>query len=297
MTSTLYNAAVTEVIKVQPALWIFRVKPEAGVPPYKPGQYTTLGLGLWEKCVEGNAPETLKPGEEKKVLRRAYSMSHPVVKQDGKLYREGELDFFEFYVALVLAGGGTPTPPRLTPRLFSLKKGDRLALGPKVTGHYYLENPGPQNQYFFFSTGTGEAPHNAMIWQLLSSGFQGGVVNCVCTRYRIDQAYRSIHEKLAKEHSNYKVIYLATREKDEPKLYCQDLIEQGLFEKKTGFCLDPANTHIYLCGNPSMIGRPETAEGKKIYPKPKGLIEILEGRGFTVHTSAHPGNIHFEAYW
>lgn len=292
-----YDATVTDIIEVQPALWIFRIKPDAGLPSCKPGQYTTIGLGYWEKCVEGNAPEILKPGEEKKLLRRAYSISHPVVKPDGKLYKEGEYDFFEFYVALVLIGGETPTPPRLTPRLFALKKGDRLSLGPKVTGHYHLEKPYAGNQYFFFSTGTGEAPHNAMVWQLLSGGFQGPIVNCVCTRYRIDQAYRTIHEKLAKEHPNYKVIYLATREKDEPKLYCQDLVEQGLFEKKTGYVFDSANTHVYLCGNPSMIGRPEVVDGKKIYPKPKGIIEILESRGFSIHSPTQSGNIHFEAYW
>jgi len=33
------------------------------------------------------------------------------------------------------------------------------------------------------------------------------------------------------------------------------------------------------------------------YPKPKGIIEILESRGFTIHTPARNGNIHFEAYW
>src|SRR3989338_6628697 len=119
-----YNATLRELKEIQPGLWIFRIQPDAGIPKFKPGQYTTLGMGMWEGCVEGNAPETLRPGDEKKLLRRAYSMSHPVLNpKTGKLYTPREIDFVEFYITLVLVGGTTPTPPRLTPRLFTLKPG------------------------------------------------------------------------------------------------------------------------------------------------------------------------------
>ena len=293
-----YNSTITEIFEVQKALWIFRVKPDKGLVPFKPGQYTTLGLGIWEPCVSGNGPETLKPGQEKQLLRRAYSVSHPVLNsKTGKLYQGDEINFYEFYVTLVLSDVSTATPPRLTPRIFALKKGDRLAFGPKMTGHYNLNNLGEGDQAVLFSTGTGEAPHNAMIWELLNRGDKAPIVSVVCTRYRADQAYRELHEKLEKQFSNYKVVYLATREKNEPKMYCQDLIQQGLFEKKTGISLESKKTHIYLCGNPSMIGRPEVKDGTKIYPKPEGIIEILEKKGFTMATPTQPGNIHFEAYW
>lgn len=295
--SKFYNAAVIEVFEIQKALWIFRVKPDKGLPSYRPGQYTTLGLGVWEKAVEGSGPEVLKPNQENQLLRRAYSVSHPILNDKGKLYDPKEIDFFEFYITLVVNDSGKPTPPRLTPRLFALKKGSRLAFGPKMTGHYTLEGIGPADQIIFFATGTGEAPHNAMIWELLGKNHKGPVVSVVCTRYRADQAYRGLHEKLAKQFSNYRVIYLATREKGEPKTYCQDLIAGGEFEKRTGVTLSPANTHVYLCGNPSMIGRPELVAEKKVYPKPAGIIEILEQKGFTVAGPAQKGNIHFEAYW
>lgn len=294
---TFYNAAVTEVFEIQKALWIFRVKPDKGLTAYQPGQYTTLGLGVWEKAVEGSGPETLKPNQEKQLLRRAYSVSHPILNPEGKLYDPKDIDFFEFYITLVVNTSGKPTPPRLTPRLFALQKGSRLAFGPKMTGHYTLEGIRSTDSIVFFATGTGEAPHNAMIWELLSKNHQGPIVSVVCTRYRADQAYRAMHEKLAKQFSSYHAIYLATREKDEPKIYCQDLINSGEFEKRTRVTLSPANTHVYLCGNPSMIGRPDLVDGKKVYPKPAGILSILEQKGFTVATPSQKGNIHFEAYW
>lgn len=294
-----YNATLTEVIPVQEELWILRVKPDGGVASYKQGQYTTLGLGIWEPCVEGNGPEILKPNQEKQLLRRAYSVSHPILNaKTGKLYTKQEIDFYEFYVTLVLSDPKISSSPRLTPRLFALKKGARLCCGPKWTGHYNLDGIGSQDQVVFFATGTGEAPHNAMIWELLTRGHAAPIVSVVCTRKRRDQAYRAMHEKVAKQFSNYQVIYLATREAEEPKLYCQDLIAQGLFEKKTGVKLDPINTHVFLCGNPSMIGRPEVKDNVKVYPAPSGIIEILENRGFTINTPTNKsGNIHFEAYW
>ncbi len=293
-----YNATVLDTTLVRQGLVILRIKPDAGMQPHQPGQYTTLGLGHWETSIAEAGPEEVKPEQLKKLLRRAYSMSHPILNpKTGALLGEGEVDFYEFYVSLITNTSGTPTSPRLTPRLFNLKKGDRLLFGPKVTGHYIVGEVQPTDQLLFFSTGTGEAPHNAMIWQLLTRGHRGPIVSVVCTRYRSDQAYRATHEKLAKLFPQYHVIYLATREKDEPKLYCQDLIQNGSLEKQTGIEINAKNTHVYLCGNPSMIGRPEVVEGKKIYPQPIGIIEILEKKGFSIHMPTQHGNIHFEAYW
>jgi ferredoxin--NADP+ reductase len=50
-----------------------------------------------------------------------------------------------------------------------------------------------------------------------------------------------------------------------------------------------------------MIGVPtkEPQTGALVYPQPRGVVEILEGRGFSAdhpHRSTR-GNIHFEEYW
>jgi ferredoxin--NADP+ reductase len=68
-----------------------------------------------------------------------------------------------------------------------------------------------------------------------------------------------------------------------------------------GSKLNPEKTHVYLCGNPAMIGAPfkHLETGVRTYPKPEGIIELLESRGFNAdlgHGHA-PGNIHFEEYW
>jgi len=116
-------------------------------------------------------------------------------------------------------------------------------------------------------------------------------------RFRRDQAYRETHEKLADQFSQYHVIHIATREADEPKLHCQDVIQKNIIQERTHLELDPKITDIYLCGNPAMIGRPKTKEEMKVYPQPTGIVEILEKKGFIMSTPRQPGNIHFEAYW
>ena len=64
-----------------------------------------------------------------------------------------------------------------------------------------------------------------------------------------------------------------------------------------GFDLDQARTHVYLCGNAAMVGRPRLQGGERLYPQPPGMVEILETRfGFDAGSAEEPGNIHFERY-
>jgi ferredoxin--NADP+ reductase len=71
-----------------------------------------------------------------------------------------------------------------------------------------------------------------------------------------------------------------------------------MLEEQTGISLDPASTHVFLCGNPLMIGLPEWEEdGTPIWPEPRGVSEILAEKGFTVDHGRTVGNIHYEEYW
>ena len=95
-----------------------------------------------------------------------------------------------------------------------------------------------------------------------------------------------------------------TREADSTgrKVYIQDLITSGRLEERLGRPLDPATTHVYLCGNPKMIGVPvkDPVTRARRYPQPAGVVEILETRfGFTADNPAAKvrGNVHFEEYW
>jgi ferredoxin--NADP+ reductase len=100
---------------------------------------------------------------------------------------------------------------------------------------------------------------------------------------------------------NFTYVPLTTREKEtvNQKVYIQDLIESGQLEERLGQRLDPKRTHVFLCGNPKMIGVPtlDKATGQRSFPQPPGVVEILERRGFTVDQPRQRGNIHFEEYW
>jgi ferredoxin--NADP+ reductase len=297
-----YNATVTRLQKPNPELMIFRVQPDFALPPHQPGQYTSLGLGNWEPRFPGSQEENLGPGDEAKLVRRAYSISCPII-ENGQLVADYGRNWLEFYVVLVKQGGVGERPPSLTPRLFMLREGERINLHDKITGNFTLESVQPDDTVLFLSTGTGEAPHNYMLWELLRRGHRGKLLAACCVRYRRDLGYLATHEALAKRFPNYHYLALTTREalSEGRKIYIQDLITSGQLEEQLGERLDPARTHVFLCGNPKMIGVPfiERETGVTVFPQPPGVIEILEQRGFRTddHRKRSRGNIHFEEFW
>ena len=296
-----YNATVASIKLPNPELLIVRVKPDAGVPTHRPGQYSTLGLGQWEPRVPGCQDEILKPGNETKLIRRAYSISCSILDDAGSLLARAGQDWLEFYIVLVRHA--EKAPPALTPRLFALKDGDRIFLGEKIAGHYTLEPVKPTDNVLFLSTGTGEAPHNYMLWDLLHKNHAGKILAACCVRYQRDLGYLAIQQELTSRYANYKYLSLTTREANTvgQKVYIQDLITSGQLEEQLGDSLDPGRTHVYLCGNPKMIGAPDhdKATGAAIFPQPPGVIEILSKRGFQIDQPSLKlkGNIHIEEYW
>jgi ferredoxin/flavodoxin---NADP+ reductase len=297
-----YNATVVFLKKIHSDLMILRVKPDFSRPPHQPGQYCTLGLGYWEPRVDGCQQESLKPEELNKVVRRAYSISCSVEgPAPDTLYDQESTDWLEFYIVLVRENLDGRVPA-LTPRLFALSEGERVQLGERITGHYTLDQVKPGDSVIFLATGTGEAPHNYMLWELLSRGHTGKILSACCVRYSRDLGYLDTHHRLMGRYQNYKYLALTTREPGlTRKVYIQDVITSGELEETLGAPIDPATTHVFLCGNPKMIGVPvrDKISGEKQYPQPPGVIEILENRGFQADVSAQKikGNIHFEEYW
>ena len=298
-----YNGTVVYLRKTHSDLMVLRVKPDFPRPPHKPGQYCSLGLGYWEPRVEGCQEETLPPEDLVRVVRRAYSISCSVYADPGggRLMDLAENDWIEFYIVLVRENADGRVPA-LTPRLFALKEGDRINVGEKITGMYTLDPVRPTDTVLFLGTGTGEAPHNYMLWDLLKRGHPGRILSACCVRYSRDLGYLDLHRKLMAQFPNYTYLPLTTREATvTKKVYIQDLIASGELEEHLGLPLDPARTHVFLCGNPKMIGVPhrDKETGAKSYPQPVGVIEVLEGRGFQADVAAvkFKGNIHFEEYW
>ncbi|MGE3314947.1 MAG: ferredoxin--NADP reductase [Planctomycetaceae bacterium] len=315
-----YNAAVESVRHVHEELMVIRVRPELERPAFVAGQYTLLGLGAWEPRNDGvtrPAPthstgdaDTAKASERKKdlgqsLIRRAYSISCPLIDDLGRMVTVDQIEYLEFFITLVRKP--TDEPPVLTPRLFALGAGDRLFLGPHPHGRYTLEAISEQENVIFIATGTGEAPHNAMIAELLARGHGGRIFSVVSVRERKDLAYLEQHREIERRFSNYRYIVITTREPENldrshpnyvGKVHVQDYFATGRFQTEAGGEIRPENTHLFLCGNPMMIGLPHKGkEGDLLYPEPAGMVETLTHMGYQLDEPRHPGNVHFEKYW
>ena len=94
--------------------------------------------------------------------------------EPGTLYDPASTDWLEFYIVLVRENPDGRVPA-LTPRLFALEEGDRIQLGEQITGHLHARAPVKDRatRVVFLGTGTGEAPHNYMLWELLRRGHTG----------------------------------------------------------------------------------------------------------------------------
>ncbi len=284
---------------------ILRVEPDERPPRLTAGQYTVLGLGYWEPRVPDTQAETLSAGRLRKLVTRAYSVSCPLLGEDGRLLRVTDVPFLEFYILLVRHSASRV--PALTPRLFTLSPGDRLFLSGTFHSRYTLERVKRNDRVLFLATGTGEAPHNAMLADLLANGHTGRIGSVNCVRYRRDLGYLDKHRRLEGRFPNYRYLTLTTREPENidrnapgyvGKRYIQDYFASGDLAGGLGWSPDPENTHAFLCGNPEMIGVPHhTHDPEKRYPQPAGMVELLQRQGFQIDQPHEPGNIHFEKYW
>ncbi len=305
LSEKFYNATIIERIDAHSELARFRIRPDRPIPPFQPGQYVALGLGNWEPRLEGTQEETVPENKLRKLSRRAYSISCPMLDTEDNVAPVDSVDYLEFYITLVRsADSPDKKPPVLTPRLFRLKEGDRIEVQKKITGHYTLDSPGIDDTILMLGTGTGEAPHNAMTATLLKQGHRGRIVNVTSVRHRVDLAYAVEHAKLMQQYPQYRYLPFTTRDPENletshpdyvGKQYLQDLFTSGQLAEAAGDDLSPSNTHVFLCGNPAMIGY--VPPGAEPLPKP-GMLPLLREAGFTDEGDAHgPGTIRFEKYW
>ena len=292
LRSQHYNATVVARRDCHADLMVIQVRPDEDLPAWEPGQYTVLGLGYWEPRVQDCQVESLTTKQRQQLIKRAYSISSPIV-------RVSETEW-EFYIALLRKADD---PPALTPRLFQLNEGDRLFCGLHPHGRYTLESVAADDDIFFASTGTGEAPHNAMLSQLLvDPQRRGRIVNVTCVRRRDDLGYLAVHRRLEEQYDQYQYVALTTREPEnlDPehpnfvgKRYLQQYVASGDLHRETGLDVSQGHVHAFLCGSPDMIG----AGDRNQPPTEDGMIATLQALGLTVDHPHEPGRIHFERYW
>jgi ferredoxin--NADP+ reductase len=266
---TPYNATVIGREEINPQLLVVRVQADGTLFDFKPGQFAVLGLLGSEPRVPEAAAEESAPAPDK-IIRRAYSIASSSV----------ERRYLEFYLALVTSG-------ELTPRLFALRPGSRLFLGPKASGVFTLDRVPPGKAIVLIATGTGLAPYISMLRTMLVSETQRRFVVLHGARYGWDLGYRGELESLARLRPNFTYVPSITRPEQDPIFNghtgrIQALLEKGVLEKESGVALDPAQVDAFLCGNPDMI---------------KAVKVILEAKGFNSDHPGKPGTVHVEEYW
>jgi ferredoxin/flavodoxin---NADP+ reductase len=268
-TTSQFNATVIGREEIHPELIVLRVRPDDKLFEFKPGQFAVLGLP--GNAVRVPQAEREEPAPEAdKLIRRAYSIASASV----------ERRYVEFYITLITSG-------QLTTRLFALKHGSRVFLGPKASGVFTLDRTPPGKTAVLIATGTGLAPYVSMLRTILQHETARKFVVLHGARYSWDLGYRGELETLARLRPNFTYIPSITRPDQDQHFLgrigrIQAILEQGALEKDAGVKLDPEHADVFLCGNPEMI---------------RIVTGMLETKGFKRSKGKDPGNIHVEEYW
>lgn len=294
-----YNAYLSTIQRHSARLAVIRVQPDEPMQPFRAGQWTLLGLGVWEPRHTEYPDESWPAAEPQKVLRRPYSISSPIWSVGGEqLLDPNDEDAYEFLVSEAPAQASGGTGAALAARLLALESGARLWVG-KPQGNYTLETVRPQDHVVFLATGTGEAPHNRMICELLRGGHLGRVVSVVTVHRSDDLVYRPQHERLAARFANYTYCPVVTQDSGDLQAAIfgsrlQSMMRDGSLESRISLELDPQQCHVFLCGHPQMLGRPKRTGRELMFPSDSGMIELLHARGFPIDPP--DARVHFERF-
>lgn len=206
---------------------------------------------------------------------RAYSVvSSPFAEQ---------LEFF----SIVVPDGA------FTSHLQHLKAGDSLLLEKVPYGFLTLaryQKPLPHDLWLL-ATGTGLAPFLSMLQDFAPWQQYQQVILAYSVRTREELAYadeiHQIAERFGEGGAQFKFLPIITREAPGQPVTAvlhqrlPLLIENGLLEQHAGLRLNPATSHVMLCGNPQMVEDTRNA---------------LKARGLSMNRRGE-GNIAVENYW
>ena len=267
-----FNAVVTQRLEITPDLIILRVTPDGWeLPAFEAGQFAVIGLPPDAPRTEFSDPVEDFVEPRNRLIRRAYSIASSSVATE----------YLEFYITLVRSGA-------LTPRLFALEMGDRLWLGPKITGMFTLQDVPKNKNVVMVATGTGLAPYMSMLRTYLRENKTRRFVVLHGARHSWDLGYRSELETMQDLCDNFIYIPQISRPANEHIAwsghtgYVQNLWMDGPLDEVWGGHPTPEDTHVFVCGNPHMC---------------EDVTQILISEGFKEHKRRDPGQVHVERYW
>ena len=237
-----YNGRLSRWEEIADGLAIIGVQALETRFPFQPGQYATLGL----------------MGPVGKLVQRPMSISSSADR----------LDEYEFFIRLVHGG-------EFTPLLWPMHVGDPINIkGAK--GRFVLQDD--DRTCLLVASGTGLAPFMSMIDTLRDRGQTRDLVLLHGASYDYDLAWRHELEELAAS-GTFPLRYAASVSRPQ---HCPEWhgptgrVEAVVPGQLDAHRLTPANTTIYLCGNPDMISAVE---------------EMALARGFP------PEQVRKELYW
>jgi ferredoxin--NADP+ reductase len=220
--------------------------------------------------VAGSDPEEPSADPER-FIRRAYSIASS----------SRQHEYLELYLNLVVSG-------ELTPRLFAMKPGDKIWLGKKITGLFTLDEVPAGANLALISTGTGIAPYMSMLRTDVDCPEDRRIAVLHGARHSWDLGYANELRAMAARCPRFAYLPIVSRPREEKEPWTgaaghvQTLWTEGALERAWGFRPSPENTHVLLCGSPSMI---------------EDTIRLLQDQGFRLHERGAPGQIHVEKYW
>jgi len=242
------NGRVAERIDWNGRLHSLRI--ESAIEPFRAGQFVKIGLEI--------------DGE---IIGRPYSLVNAPQEQTP-----------EFYFSVI------PEGP-LSPRLAKLAAGDRVLVAPHASGFLVVDEAPPANHLWLLSTGTGIGPFLSILktaepWERFQR-----VVLVHAVRSSEELSYRRTIASIAEANGQrFCYIPMVSREAADYALSGRIplAIADGRLETRAHLRLDPAQSHVMLCGNPAMI---------------EDTVAALKNRGLIKHRRKAPGQISVESYW
>jgi ferredoxin--NADP+ reductase len=181
----------------------------------------------------------------------------------------------EFYGIVV------PQGP-LSPRLATLRPGERLLVAPNPAGFLVLSELPDADTLWLVSTGTGLAPFLSILrtetpWRRFRN-----LVLVHAVRHARELVYQEMICEIVKKRS-LRYVTFVSRETAQGSLSGRvpAAMRDGRLEAAAGLALDE-RSHVMLCGNPEML---KDASG--------ALVE----RGLRKHRRRSPGHITVESFW
>lgn len=228
---------------------LYSMRIEAPVQPFRAGQFTKVALEV--------------AGER---VSRPYSLVNPPHT------RPLEILFNEI------------DEGSLTPKLSDLGPGDAIWIAAGASGVFTLESVQPARTLWLLATGTALGVYLSILrtpepWEK----FERVILVHGVRRVR-DLTYAETLAEIAGRHGDrFSLVTAVSREPYEGGFDARitDLLVDGRLEERVGARIDPADSHVMLCGNSAMI---------------KDVKEILEERGLSRHRRHAPGHYTTEQY-